>query len=188
MKTQEYCQKHKACPDGIAWAMSISDEMSEVWEALIAQKKIEWLLWICEREFSSSQLRLLACRFVRETPIGNGKYVWDLLTDERSRNAVIISEKYADGKATKIELQSAMKSANAAAMAARDTAWEASAASWDARTARDARAASLVASAAASVASADARVTRPARDARAASTAARDIQVQMIADLGNPFK
>jgi hypothetical protein len=60
----------------------------------------------------SIELRRFACWCVRNTPTRNGKTVWDLLTDERSRLAVIAAERYCDGKATAAEMA-----------AARDAAW-----------------------------------------------------------------
>ena len=70
--------------------------------------------------------REFACWCVRSTPVGNGKTTWDLLEDQRSKDAVIVSEKYARGEATEKELA-----------AARDAAWDAAraatrAAAWDA--------------------------------------------------------
>lgn len=66
-------------------------------------------------------LRLLSCRFVRETRVGDTRRtVWELLTDERSRKAVVIAELYAEGDATSEELGSAEGDAvRAAASAAR---------------------------------------------------------------------
>ena len=37
----------------------------------------------------------------------NGKTTWDLLEDKRSKNAVIVAEKYARGEATEEELTAA---------------------------------------------------------------------------------
>jgi hypothetical protein len=53
------------------------------------------------------KLRLLACACVRN--------VWDLLEDERSRRAVEVTERYADGKALPKELEAANDDADAAA-------------------------------------------------------------------------
>ena len=61
--------------------------------------------------------RKFACRCVRETPLGDGRTVWDLLTDERSRNAVVVAEAFLLGKATNEELAAAWS-------AAWDAAWE----------------------------------------------------------------
>ena len=51
--------------------------------------------------------RLFACWCVRETSLADGGKVWDLLTDERSRRAVEVAEKYAYGGATAKELEAA---------------------------------------------------------------------------------
>lgn len=78
-------------------------------------------LWAATREgiLDDRTLRLFACKCVRE--------VWHLLTDERSRNAVEVAERYAKGQSTDDEL----KSARAAAVAAARDAWAAWAA-WSA--------------------------------------------------------
>ena len=166
MKTKEFLKKHSACTGGAKWALSISGDMVDVWEAMIEQGKHEWLVWTATRPggFPDSSLRKLACRFVRETPLSDGRKVWDLLTDERSRKAVEVAEAYADGKATDGELQAAAAAAYAAADAAAAAAYAAADA---------ADAATFAAYAAAHDAAAD---------------AAKAAQAQMIAELGNPFK
>jgi len=82
--------------------------------------------------------RLFACWCVRQ--------VWHLLTDERSRHAVEVAERYVAGNATDVEMDAAWAAANAAARAAardaadaaawaaaRDAAWAAAwAAAWGA--------------------------------------------------------
>jgi hypothetical protein len=164
--------------------LSIGDDMADVWDAMIKQDRHDWLIWTATRPgvFSDSTLRKLACRFVRETPLADGRKVWDLLTDERSRRVVEVAERYADGKATAQELAAA--DAAAARVAAYDVA---RAAAYDA--ARDAarnaaydavRDAAFAAYAAAYAAAYDA--------AEAAYAVAKAAQVQMIAELGNPFK
>jgi hypothetical protein len=102
-------------------------------------ERSDWLIWLLINfKCDDRTLRLIACAMVRRTPIGDGRTVWDLLTDERSRNAVEVAERHANGLATDEESAAARDAAWAAAWAAawdaaRDAAW---AAAWDA--ARDA--------------------------------------------------
>jgi len=95
---------------------------------------------LCHRELlTDAELRELACRFVRGTPLGDGRVVWDLLTDPRSRTAVEVAERHARGEATDVELDTAHAAAGAAARAAaRAAAWAAAEAAWAARYAGDA--------------------------------------------------
>jgi hypothetical protein len=71
----------------------------------------------------SAELRLWGCWCIRNTPIGGGKTVWDLLTDERSRKAVEVAERFARNEVTRKELAAAWA-------AAREAAWEAARAAW----------------------------------------------------------
>ena len=190
MKTKEFLKEHSACIDGAKWALSIGEDMAGVWDAMIEHGKREWLLWTATRPgvFPDSVLRKLACRFVRETPLSDGRRVWDLLTDERSRNAVEVAEAYADGKATKEDMDAAYATAYAAARAAcaarasyaaaYAASDDAAYAAYDANAATDA--AACAAYDAAYAASDDAYV--------AARVAAKAAQARMIAELGNPFK
>ena len=192
MKTKDFLKKHDACIDGARWALSISEEMADVWDAMIENGKHEWLVWTVTRPgvFPDSSLRKLACRFIRETPLADGRKVWDLLTDERSRKAVEVAEAYADGKATDGELQAA-RVAHAAVRAAAYAAYAAYADYADYAAARVARAAAYVAYAD-YAAYAAARAAAYATDATAYAAAddavAKAAQVQMIAEMGNPFK
>jgi hypothetical protein len=208
MKTVDFLRKHDACISGSRWALSISASMADVWDAMIEQNRYEWLLWTATRHgvFTESILRKLACRFVRETPLADGGTVWSLLTDERSRKAIEVAEAYVDGNATEAELAAAYSAAcdaySAADAAARDAAYTAAcaaahdAAYYAACTAAVARADASYAAWAAARAADD--VARIAADAAyyaadaAADDAARadayDAQIQMIAELGNPFK
>ena len=110
--------------------------------------------------------REFACWCVRNTPLENGKTTWSLLTDQRSKDAVIVAEKYAKGEATKEELDAARDAAWAAARAAAGAAaWAAAraaagAAAWDA-----AGAAAWAATRAAAWAAAGAAAWDAARDA-----------------------
>jgi hypothetical protein len=191
MKTKDFLKQHSACTRGAKWALSISEDMADVWDAMIEQGKYEWLVWTATRPgvFSDSILRKLVCRFIRETPIADGRKIWDLLTDERSRKAVEVAERYAEGKATYEELEAAFVAANAAYVAAYDAAYVAAyvAARASAYADRDvAYTAAYAAAAAYDAARAAAYdITRAA--ARVAKVA-KAAHAQMIAELGNPFK
>jgi hypothetical protein len=199
MKTKEFLKEHSACIDGAKWALSIGEDMAGVWDAMIEHGKREWLVWTATRPgvFPDSVLRKLACRFIRETPLSDGRRVWDLLKDERSRRAVEVAELYANGKATDGELQAAYAAADAAyaatdaaarvaARAAARAARVAALAATDAAARDAAYAAARAAARAAAYAAYDADAARAA--AYAAYDAANAAQVQMIAELGNPFK
>ena len=212
MKTKEFLKEHDACKDGAKWALSIGEEMDAVWDAMIEQGKHDWLLWTATRPnvFTDSVLRKLACRFIRETPLHDGRKVWDLLTDERSRKAVEVAELYADGRATYDGLHAAAYAASDAAYdaayaaydavagavysAAYDAAYAAAAAARDAA-ARDAAYDAAFAAARNAARNAAYDATRNAAyDATraavyvAAYDAAKAAQAQMIAEMGNPFK
>jgi hypothetical protein len=74
----------------------------------------------------ASELRLWGCWCIRNTPINGGKVVWDLLTDERSRKAIEVAERFARNEATREELGAASAAAwGAASAAAWGAAWDA---------------------------------------------------------------
>ena len=200
MKTKEFLKKHSACPEIAKWALSIGDDMADVWDALVEKEKHDWLIWTATRPgvFPDSSLRKLACRFVRETPLSDGRKVWDLLTDERSRKAVEVAEAYADGKATAQELETACAAYAAAYAVARDAAYTAAYAAAYAAYAAEATAyavardAAYTAAFAAASSAAHAAAAAAAAAARAAAAATRSdakaAQARMIVELVNPFK
>jgi hypothetical protein len=193
MKTKDFLKKHDACLAGARWALSISDDMADVWNAMIEHGKHGWLVWTVTSPnvFTDSVLRKLACRFVRETPLADGRKIWDLLTDERSRRAVEVAERYADGKATAQELEdaySAADAARAAAFAATEAAARAALAATDAADAAADAAAFAVAFAATDAAACAAYDASDDAAYAASDDAAKAAQVRMIAELGNPFK
>ena len=120
---KKFLRKNDACRDGYEWAIRNCTSLHDMWEKLPSAPNKTWMMWVATQGgvFSDIELRLLACKIVRTTPAGNGKTVWDLLTDERSRNAVEVAERYANGEATDEELSAAWAAARAAADA---DAWD----------------------------------------------------------------
>ncbi len=116
---KNWLEEHGACEDGSRWALRTGCEtIEEIW--LRDDLKPVWRIWIATRNgmVSDRVLRKFACACVRQ--------VWHLLTDERSRNAVEVAERFADGNATKEELKQAKHAAWAAAWnVASDAAWAA---------------------------------------------------------------
>lgn len=108
-------KKLGACSEGIKFAASAKD-FQTAWETC---KRADWMLWGLRKiGFSDDKkMRLFACACIRLTPAGKGKTVWDLLNDERSRNAVVVAERYASGEATGEELKAAADAAYAATYA-----------------------------------------------------------------------
>ena len=172
--------QHIACADGIEDGRQYAT-FADWWRGT---QRSDYMLWLLERMGypDDRKLRLLACRFVRGTRVDDTRTVWDLLTDERSRSAVEVAERYAVGEARKGELEAAARAASSAARAASSVAWAAeweaaSAAAWVARaTARAAAWEAWVASAAASAAARE-----PAW--ATATNSARAQQAEIIRDM-----
>lgn len=107
-----------------------SVDLFDVLDLPISFEDKTWLLFR-DRFIPPHVLRLIACAFVRETPLPDGRKVWDLLTDERSRAAVEVAERFARGSASESELTVARDAAWAAAWAdARDAGGEGGDAAW----------------------------------------------------------
>ena len=108
MTITKFCYIHSACADGREWAIGTGlTTMDELWRR--DDMLPEWREWIATRPgvLDDRELRLYACWCVRQ--------VWYDLTDERSRTAVEVSERFAMGAATAEELAAARASACAAA-------------------------------------------------------------------------
>ena len=128
MTPKEFCEKYDACYDGAEFATKY-DTMIAVWDNC---PRVEWMIWILDRieiKMDDKEARLFACWCAQETPLADGRKVWDLLTDERSRNAVNVALRFARDEANQEELYAAWAAASAAA-AARYAAW---AAAWAAQ-------------------------------------------------------
>ena len=122
----DFLDKHDACDDGRDWALQTGCQtVAELW--LRDDIEPDWRIWLACRTLPDNLLRKFACRCLRE--------VWHLLADERSRNAVEMAERHADGLATDDELAAAWDAARAAAW---DAAWAARDTARAARAARDA--------------------------------------------------
>lgn len=110
MKTREFLEKYDDCTERAQWMLSISDEMSEVYDRMIIEKRWAWLMWTISRPdvFEERVLRKLALRFVMETVLPDGRTIWDQigpfpLTD----TAMYLVSKYVDGRASDEELHRA---------------------------------------------------------------------------------
>ena len=76
-----------------------------------------WALRAVPEEQASARdllSRTFACRSVRETPLADGRRVWDLLEDERSRAAVVAAEDFIAGKISAKDMDAARYAAWAA--------------------------------------------------------------------------
>ena len=101
MKPYNWCKKYHACYDATEWVRQFNT-WAEAWDAC---QRPDWMLWLMgEKDIGDAKtLRLFACRCVRD--------VWPLLTDERSRNAVEVAERFANGEASREELWTARDAA-----------------------------------------------------------------------------
>jgi len=114
--TNEHLLDMGACRDAREWADNYT-----TWEQIIGKcERSDWLLWLDTKMniLDDKERGLLAVHLVRTTPLPDGRTVYDLLTDERSRNALVVAERFAKGRATSEELAAAEDAARAAAWAA----------------------------------------------------------------------
>jgi hypothetical protein len=133
---EQFCDHHDACSEGREWAIANCKDLTEVWQTA----NPEWLIWVATRPgvLPDKELRLFAVFCARS--------IEHLLTDDRSRNAIDVAERFANGEATDDELVTAREAAREAARAAEGhAAWAAGAAgaawaAWAARAAEGAAA------------------------------------------------
>jgi len=173
-----------ACSQAREWAKDVKD-LKTAWATC---PRSDWMMWALHRiDFKDERkFRLCACQCVRETPLADGRTLWDLLTDERSRNAVEVAERFAEGKATDDERSVAYAYAYYAAYdAAAADAYDAAAAAAIAATitADDAAYAYAIGAAAAALAAAYAAAVEAAAyadDADAARKTAQEWQADLL--------
>ena len=161
MNLIEKLQSLNACKEGIDY---IGDQSAkEAWDNC---ERGDWMLWIAQRQ--KIDLKILTLAKVRCVSL-----VKHLMKDERSLNALEVAERFANGKATREELDAAAADA-APAVAAAAAAYAADAADADAVAADAAAVAAAAAAAADAVAAdaADADAAAYAADADAAAYAA----------------
>ena len=149
------------CAEAQAFAHTVPD-LETAWNTV---DRSDWMLWLLRRlKYDDVKAyRLYACWCVRNTPLADGRTVWDLLTDPRSRAAVELAERYAVGEATAEELREARSAAYAV---------DAGTYAYAADAAADATYAAADAAAAASYA-----------DAADARMAARKVQAQQLREM-----
>lgn len=109
----KFLKGNNACREGFKWAVDSCNSMTDVW----VTAKPEWLVWVATRPgvLDDITLRRFACFSVRQ--------IWHLLTDERSKRAVEVTELFCDGKATLAELNDAAAAAAEAAAYEKQAEW-----------------------------------------------------------------
>jgi hypothetical protein len=163
-----------ASHDMVSWAEKHTTSFADLWEKC---HRADWMLWIDRMTnlLDNHTRRLLACAFVRRTPLGDGGFVWDdadVAAKDAAWSAAWLAaraaERSAEGSpATSVE-EAAQRDANRSAVwaATWSSAWDAA---WDA---------------ARTAAREDAWEAAKAAALRASSEAQADI-IRVIA--GNPF-
>ncbi len=101
----------KACRGGYAWARKF-DTPSDAWEAI---QRPAWLrIALAGAGYSDDKVwRIFACWCARETPLIDGRKVWDLLTDKRSRHSVEVAEAFIRGEIALPEVESTISAVRA---------------------------------------------------------------------------
>jgi len=115
MNIQTFIERYKPCSEAKAWLRTQPD-LQTAWDTC---ERADWLVWALKQtgDHFDNRIRLFLCYIIRNTPLPDGRTVWDLLTDERSRNAIEVTERYANGAATVEELYAASATAASAAYA-----------------------------------------------------------------------
>jgi hypothetical protein len=115
MRLSKMLETLGACGDARKWAGN--KRLDTAWKKC---ERPDWMLWaLVELGIDRRKLVAITCQLIRDTPIGDGSTVWDLMTDTRSQDAIIVAERWSGGTATDEEMKNvANAAANAAAYAA----------------------------------------------------------------------
>lgn len=135
MKATTWCKKHNACKEAINWIEK--NNIRSMYEAWKKCKRSDWMLWVMEKldYGTDKQLRLFAVWCARQ--------IFTKDTNKQSIEACNVAERFANGKATRDELDTARTAVEyaedaaweAATYAARNAAWEAATyATWEVAT------------------------------------------------------
>ena len=86
--------------------------LKNIWDELVKRNELNLLMWFATRKcvLSDYEMRMIACKFVRETPLLDGGTTFDLL-DGTCKKTVELSESYADGLISNKALAIARKDA-----------------------------------------------------------------------------
>ena len=105
MTIQEFCKRHGACQEVREWALANCQSMREVWDTA----KPQWMVWVATRRgvLTERDLRVFCVRCARS--------VEHLMTDQWSRHAIAVDERFVLGNADADELAAAHAAALAAA-------------------------------------------------------------------------
>ena len=156
----DFCDETDACRSGRDFATRYAT-MAEVWDAC---PRVDWLCWILaalDVTPDERKNREFMCWAATETPLADGRKTLDLLTDERSRNAVNVALRFARNEANAEELSAAESAAWSAAFDAARFAAESAARSAAESAARFAAWSAAGSAAESAARSADATDSRP---------------------------
>ena len=81
--------------------METKSILKNIWDELVKRNELDLLMWLATRNgvLSDYEMRMLACKFVKETPLLDGGTTFDLL-DGTCKKTVELSESYAENLIT----------------------------------------------------------------------------------------